>query len=94
MAKGNSALKRLRTSKKRAQRNLALRTSVKTAVKKVRQAVDEGSQDAQALLREACRTIDKVASKGAIHWKTAARKKSRIAKAVARLQKAASETQP
>ncbi|HHY37940.1 MAG TPA: 30S ribosomal protein S20, partial [Clostridia bacterium] len=37
MAKGDSALKRLRTSKKRAQRNLALRTAVKTAVKKVRQ---------------------------------------------------------
>ncbi|HHY39269.1 MAG TPA: 30S ribosomal protein S20, partial [Clostridia bacterium] len=56
------------------------------------QALDKGGQDAQALLREASRTIDKVASKGAIHWKTAARKKSRIAKAVARQQKAASET--
>jgi small subunit ribosomal protein S20 len=91
MAKPRSAPKRLRISRKRAHRNLGLRTSVKTAVRRFRESAESSNPDMEAKLKDAIRTIDKVESKGAIHWKTAARKKSRIAKMASRSQAASTK---
>jgi small subunit ribosomal protein S20 len=67
------------------QRNKAVRTSLKTATKKVRTAADEGDLDtASSRAREASRALDKAASSGVLHKRTAARRKSRLAKTLAR----------
>jgi small subunit ribosomal protein S20 len=77
-----SQIKRNRQNEKARQRNKAVRTSLKTSSKKVRTAVAAGDGDA-AMQRalEASRALDKAASKGVLHKRTAARQKSRLAKA-------------
>ncbi|MGZ4131856.1 MAG: 30S ribosomal protein S20 [Actinomycetota bacterium] len=82
MANIKSQIKRNRTNEKRHERNTAVRSSLKTSTKKVYAAVAEGDADAvTARQREAARALDKAAAKGVLHKKTAARKKSRLAKA-------------
>lgn len=77
MAKrSRSALKRLRQTVKRTLRNRAVKSRVKTLVKKART-----TRDPQAL-RAAVKAIDKAAAKGILHRNTAARKKSRLMQAV------------
>ena len=67
------------------QRNKAVRTSLKTATKKVRAAASTGDVDtATERAREASRALDKAASRGVLHKRTAARRKSRLAKTLAR----------
>jgi small subunit ribosomal protein S20 len=81
MANIKSQIKRNKTNDRRAEKNKAVRTALKTSTKKVRTAAAEG--DAQAAVeraREAARALDKAASKGVIHKRTAARRKSRLAK--------------
>lgn len=74
-----SAEKRLRQAKKRTLRNRAARTRLRTSMKKVRQAAEtENREAALAALRAAVSLIDKTASKGIIHPRTAARYKSRL----------------
>jgi small subunit ribosomal protein S20 len=82
MANIKSQIKRNKTNERRAVANKAVRTALKTSTKKVRTAVAEG--DAEAALersREAARALDKAASRGVIHKRTAARRKSRLARA-------------
>ena len=82
MANIKSQIKRNKTNERRAVANKAVRTALKTSTKKVRTAVSEG--DAEAALersREAARALDKAASRGVIHKRTAARRKSRLARA-------------
>lgn len=82
MANIKSQIKRNRQNEKRRQRNKAVRSSLKTSTKKVEIAVAEGDADAAtAHAREAARAYDKAASKGMVHKRTAARHKSRLAKA-------------
>ena len=83
MANHKSAIKRHRQSVERAGRNRAVRTRVKNAIKQVRAAIT-GSDKAQAgeALVAATSVLSKAASKGAMHWKKAARKISRLARAV------------
>ncbi len=79
MANTASAKKRARQAERRRVRNMALRTRMRTAIKKVRHAVASGDkQAAQQAFREAMSVIDKVASKGVIHKAAAARHKSRL----------------
>jgi small subunit ribosomal protein S20 len=67
------------------QRNKAVRTSLKTSAKKVRSAAQGGDADtAAAQVRDASRALDKAASQGVLHKRTAARRKSRLAKTLAR----------
>ena len=73
-----SAMKRIRQDKKRRARNRKVKSQVRGAVKAVRQA--ETGEDAQAKLVAASSTIDKAVKKGIVHKRTAARKKSRLAK--------------
>jgi len=75
-----SQIKRERQDIKRRARNLQIKSLLKTAIKKVRGAVSEKNrQKAVDLLKKASRTIQKAASKGAIHKRNASRKISRLA---------------
>jgi small subunit ribosomal protein S20 len=83
MANIKSQIKRNRQNDKRHDRNTTVRSALKTSTKKVHTAVGEGDAEiAIARQREAARALDKAASKGVLHKRTAARKKSRLAKAV------------
>ena len=78
MANIKSQIKRNRQNEGARQRNKAVRSRLKTEAKRVRQA-DAGDQ--AELLRAAARDLDKAASAGVIHKRTAARRKSRLARA-------------
>jgi small subunit ribosomal protein S20 len=83
LATHKSAIKRAKQSELRKQRNRAKKTRVKGAVKKVRVALESKSvEEAHAALREAIPIIDKAASKGALHHRTAARRVARLSKKV------------
>jgi small subunit ribosomal protein S20 len=82
MANIKSQIKRNRQNERARERNKATRTAVKTSAKKVRLAGD--ADEAQARAREASRALDKAASKGVLHKRTAARHKSRLARAANR----------
>lgn len=83
MANIKSAKKRILVNQTKAARNKAIRSKVKTAVKKVEAAVASGDKTAaQAALTAATTEIDKAASKGVYHKNNASRKVSRLAKAV------------
>ncbi len=83
MANHKSALKRHRQSLKSRERNRMMKTRVKNAMKAVREAVESGDTAAAATaLTNASSILDKAASKKVIHWRTAARKISRLSVAV------------
>jgi small subunit ribosomal protein S20 len=63
-------------------RNKSVRTELKTQAKNVRTAASSGQADTGDLFREAARNLDKAASKGAVHKRAAARRKSRLARQV------------
>lgn len=81
MANIKSQIKRIRTNEEARQRNQAIKSSVKTAIRKFREAARAGEKDkAIELQRDAARKLDKAASKGAIHKNQAANKKAAMAK--------------
>lgn len=81
MANIKSQKKRILTNEKARQRNKAVRSGLKTAVKRVHVAVAEGdAAAAQLAAKEACRLLDVAASKGVIHKSQAANRKSGVAK--------------
>lgn len=73
-----SAIKRVELTRVRTLRNKAIKSSVKTAIKKFRTVLDQGEGDAAASLRQALSAIDKAVTKGVLHPNTAARKKSSL----------------
>ena len=80
MANIKSQKKRILTNKKARQRNVAVKSELKTAIRAVEKAVAAGEADAAvAALRTASRKLDKAASKGVIHKNNAANRKSGIA---------------
>ena len=80
MANIKSQIKRIRTNEQARLRNKSVKSAVKTAVRKFREAADAGDKDkAVTLLQEASRKLDKAASKGVIHPNQAANKKSSMA---------------
>ena len=84
MANIKSAIKRNKTNEKARQRNKAVKSSLKTSVRKFNAAVEAGDKDAATeRAREATRALDKAASKGVIHANQAANRKSAISKKVA-----------
>ena len=85
MANIKSQKKRNITNEKRRGRNKAVKSSVKTSIRKFRDAADAGSPDAPGLARAATRALDKAASKGVLHKNQAANRKSAIAKRAASL---------
>ena len=87
MANIKSQIKRNRTNERARQRNVAVKSALKTAVRRFRTAADAGEAAAAATtLQTASRTLDKAASKGVIHKNQAANRKSGMAKHFADLQ--------
>ena len=85
-----SQIKRNKQNEKRHERNKAVKTGLKTAVRKFRTAADAGDKEtAVAAGRDAARMLDKAASKGVIHKRAASRRISRLAKAANRAKAAA-----
>ena len=83
MANIKSAKKRVLVNRKKAERNKSIKSAVKTSIKKVEVAIEAKDKEAAvAALQNAISTIDKAASKGVYHKNTAARKVSRLSKAV------------
>jgi small subunit ribosomal protein S20 len=81
-----SQIKRILTNKKSQDRNKAVKSEVKTAVRATREAIASGDKAAAtASLAVAAKKLDKAASKGVIHQNQAANRKSSIAKQVAAL---------
>lgn len=86
MANIKSAKKRVLVTARNTERNTAFKTSIKTAVKKVLVcAASEDKAELNALLSKVYQLCDKAVSKGILHKNTAARKKSRLTKAVNKL---------
>jgi small subunit ribosomal protein S20 len=76
-----SQIKRVKTNEKARRRNKSVRSSVRTAVRRFREAVEAGDNEkAIDLQRAASKALDKAASKGVIHKNQAANRKSAIAK--------------
>ncbi|MBF8185363.1 30S ribosomal protein S20 [Nonomuraea sp. K274] len=86
MANIKSQIKRNKQNEKARLRNKAVKSSLKTAVRKFREAAEQGDvQEAIVLQRAAARQLDKAVSKGVIHKNQAANRKSAIAKQAATL---------
>jgi small subunit ribosomal protein S20 len=76
-----SQLKRIRTNERARLRNKSIKSSLKTAVRRFREAAAAGDKDrAQSELVTASRALDKAVSKGVIHRNQAANRKSAMAK--------------
>ena len=87
MARHLSALKRARQNEKRRLRNQGRKTRVKHVVREVRAAAAQKNLEAaETALKKAVPTIARVAGKGALHWRSAARKISRLTRIVQALQ--------
>ena len=88
MANIKSAKKRVLVTIRNTERNTAFKTSIKTAVKKVLAcAQSEDKTELNQLLSKVYQLCDKAVGKGILHKNTAARKKSRLTKAVNKLTK-------
>lgn len=86
MANIKSQIKRNKTNEKARERNKAVKSELKTAVRRTREAVAAGDKaTAEKALVTATRKLDKAVSKGVIHKNQAANRKSAIAKQVASL---------
>ena len=83
MANIKSAKKRILVSRTKTDRNKAIKTGVKTAIKKVNAAIEANDKSAASdALSVATKTIDKATSKGVYHKNTSSRKVSRLSQAV------------
>ncbi|MBO5094979.1 MAG: 30S ribosomal protein S20 [Lachnospiraceae bacterium] len=83
MANIKSAKKRILVNRTKMERNKAIKSGVKTAVKKVYAAIEANDKEAaKAALLNATSTIDKATRKGVFHKNTSARKVSRLNLAV------------
>ena len=86
MANIKSQLKRIKTNEQARQRNVAVKSALKTSVRRFRSAADAGDAAAAGeALQIASRALDKAVSKGVIHKNQAANRKSGMAKRVASL---------
>ena len=83
MANSAQARKRARQAVATRERNASLKSSLRTAIKKVRKAIAAGDKDAAAAqLRASQSVIDRIADKNIVHKNLASRTKSRLAQAI------------
>jgi small subunit ribosomal protein S20 len=81
-----SQIKRIKTNAARTERNKAVKSELRTGIRKFREAAASGDKDAAAsALKTASTTLDKAVSKGVVHKNQAANKKSAMAKKFASL---------
>ena len=93
MANTKSAAKRAKQAEQRRQHNVALRSRMRTTIKKVTKALDAGSvTEAAAALKASAASLDSMVNKGLTHRNKAARHKSRMNKAIKNLATAAPGT--
>ncbi len=91
MAHHKSAKKRIKTSEKRHLRNKAVKSTVRTYIKRSRAYIEAGDLDAaEKAANDAIQALDKAAEKGILHKNNVARRKSRL---MASLNKAKAQTQ-
>lgn len=89
MANHKSAIKRIRQTAKRTEYNRVFRSRARTFVKRAKVAIAAGNAtNAEAETRLAIQELDKTASKGVIHKRNAARRKSRLMKQLNAAKKA------
>ena len=77
-----SAKKRVLVAERNRARNVAVKSRIKTAVRRVLEALQNDASKVNELLSHAYKLLDKAVSKGVLHKNTAARKKSRLTKYV------------
>lgn len=83
MANSAQARKRARQSEKQRMHNASLRSTLRTAIKKVIKAIEVGDKaSAQSVLQESTGIIDRIADKKIIHKNKASRHKSRLSAAI------------
>ncbi len=83
MANHRSALKRIRSSERKRLRNRIIRGRARTYVKNARRAIEANAlNEASKAIRQAVSALDKAAEKGVIHRNNAARRKSRLMRAL------------
>ncbi len=88
MANHKSAIKRIRQNEKRRLHNRTYRNRARTLVKKARAAIESGNvEEARVATKVAVRDLDKLASRGVVHKRNAARRKSRLMRQLAQLEK-------
>lgn len=87
MANIKSAKKRVLVAKRNTERNVAFKSSIKTAVKKALSLVKGDKNELEAAISKVYQLCDKAVGKGILHKNTAARKKSRLTKAINKLSK-------
>ena len=75
-----SAKKRVKVIATKTARNKAIKTNLKTNIKKAEIACAHGAEDREAAIRLAIKKVDQAAAKGILHKNTAARRKSALAK--------------
>lgn len=81
-----SAIKRVKVSEKKRVRNNRVRSQVRTAIRGFRRSLGVSGADSSEALVAAISQIDRAASKGVLHRNTAARRKSRLTKALHKMQ--------
>ena len=83
MANLKSSQKRIRSNERKRVRNVAVRTNIKTEVKRVEEAIEQGNYEAaKKMLSEVSSTLDSASTKGIIKKNTGSRKKARLAKKI------------
>ncbi len=88
MANTRSAIKRIRQNKKRRDRNRVYRGSARTTVKNARLAIESGDvEQARETTMLAVKALDKAAQKGVLHQNNASRRKGRLMKQLAAMDK-------
>lgn len=86
MANTKSAQKQVRSSARKRNANRIVRSATRSSVKRARQDIDRGDSAAPESVTQAVALLDKLASKGIIHKRNAARRKSRLMRALHRAQ--------
>ncbi len=94
MANIKSQIKRNRQNDKRRLRNRVYRGTARIAVKNARTAIDAGVPESKAALVSAISALDKAAEQGVLHKNNAARRKSRLMKAFAKMEPVKVEAEP
>jgi small subunit ribosomal protein S20 len=83
LANTKSAIKRIRSSRRKRQHNLITRGRARTSVKKARALIAQNSEGSDLAVKLAISELDRAAGKGVIHKNNAARRKSRLLKLLA-----------
>lgn len=76
-----SAIKRVKVTETKSLKNTIKKSALKTSIKKCSEAIENNDANKAEIMKNTVQAIDKAAAKGLLHKNTAARKKSRLAKA-------------